>query len=81
MKFSQFLTGVYKAICITASAVLFLLGSKILLDFLYVKGALVMVCSGILILLLFQKVSLMAWVQTIIVIAVAVRIISQVAKI
>jgi hypothetical protein len=66
---------------ILGMGVFFILGIKILLDFLYVRGVLVMVCSGILSLLLFQKITIGAWVQVAIVIAVAVTIITEIAKI
>jgi hypothetical protein len=81
MNFNRLFTISYKAICILGMGVFFILGIKILLDFLYVRGVLVMVCSGILSLLLFQKITIGAWVQVAIVIAVAVTIITEIAKI
>jgi len=71
----------YKTVCITCCAAFFIIGLKILLDNLYVKGMLSLISSAIFSLLMFQRPAIRTWLQIIAVIIVAVMIIGELERI
>lgn len=57
----------YKCVCFFFGAGLFLIGVKLLLDLLFVKGMLTLVCAGLLILLYMANVTFARWLQVIVI--------------
>jgi hypothetical protein len=67
MNFSEINFFFYKAACVLATVILAVLGVKILLDNLFIRGMIALVGAAGFSLLLFQKPSFRTWLQVLIV--------------